>query len=201
VRTTNGLHTLRTALALMCLLFVASCASRQEPPPPAPQVAPAPPPPHASRKSTTKQVKASYMGTEPAGRPTASGEAYDPNDLTAASRTLPLGSTVLVTNPSNGRSVKVRINDRGPYVRGRSIDLSKRAAEEIGLTEKGVGRVKITRVDSKPARRETPKSSATPASKPNEPSGSETPPLAPGVSAISALAGAVSDRSTSAPNP
>jgi len=141
------------------------------------------------------------MGTEPAGRPTASGEAYDPNDLTAASRTLPLGSTVLVTNPSNGRSVKVRINDRGPYVRGRSIDLSKRAAEEIGLTEKGVGRVKITRVDSKPARRETPKSSATPASKPNEPSGSETPPLAPGVSAISALAGAVSDRSTSAPNP
>ncbi len=133
------------------------------------------------------------MGTEPAGRPTASGEAYDPNDLTAASRTLPLGSTVEVTNPSNGRSVKVRINDRGPYVRGRSIDLSKRAAEEIGLTEKGVGRVKIKRVDSKPAARATPKSSEAPVSKTNEPSGSETPPLAPGVSAIS--------DSTTAPNP
>jgi rare lipoprotein A len=131
------------------------------------------------------------MGTKPAGRPTASGEAYDPNDLTAASRTLPLGSTVEVTNPSNGRSVRVRINDRGPYVRGRSIDLSKRAAEEIGLTEKGVGRVKIRRVDSKPAARATPgpKSSEAPGSKPNESSGSE-PPLPPGVSAISASADA-----------
>ena len=141
------------------------------------------------------------MGTEPAGRPTASGEAYDPNDLTAASRTLPLGTTVEVTNPSNGRSVKVRINDRGPYVRGRSIDLSKRAAEEIGLTEKGVGRVKIRRVDSKPARHEVRKSNEAPAPKtteasgshPTEPSGSETPPMAPGVSAIS--------DSTTAPHP
>ena len=89
------------------------------------------------------------MGNEEKGRRTASGEIYDPNELTAASKTLPLGSTVEVTNPSTGRSVKVRINDRGPYVRGRSIDLSKRAAEEIGLTDKGVGRVKIRRVDSK----------------------------------------------------
>jgi rare lipoprotein A (peptidoglycan hydrolase) len=200
VRTSNCLHALRAALALICLIFVASCASRQEPPPePAPPVAPAPPPPapHASRNTTTKQVKASYMGTKPAGRPTASGEAYDPNDLTAASKTLPLGSTVEVTNPSNGRSVRVRINDRGPYVRGRSIDLSKRAAEEIGLTEKGVGRVKIRRVDS-PAARATPgrsearrsKPTEASGSKPNEPSGSETPPLAPGVSAISASADA-----------
>jgi rare lipoprotein A len=89
------------------------------------------------------------MGKEQEGRRTASGEIYNPNELTAASKTLPLGSTVEVTNPSTGRSVRVRINDRGPYVRGRSIDLSKRAAEEIGLTEKGVGRVKINRVDSK----------------------------------------------------
>ena len=138
------------------------------------------------------------MGTKPAGRPTASGEAYDPNDLTAASKTLPLGSIVEVTNPSNGRSVRVRINDRGPYVKGRSIDLSKRAAEEIGLTEEGVGRVKIRRVDSKPAARATPglsearrsKPSEAPSSKPNEPSASDTPALAPGVSAISASAGA-----------
>jgi len=204
VRTRNCLHALRAALALMCLIFVAGCASRQEPPPePAPQVAPAPPPPapHVSRRTTTKQVRASYMGTAPAGRPTASGEAYDPNDLTAASRTLPLGSTVEVTNPSTGRSVRVRINDRGPYVRGSSLDLSKRAAEEIGLTEKGVGRVKIRRVDSKPASRATPgpsearrskpnetaesKPTEASGSKPNESSGSE-PPLPPGVSAISA---------------
>jgi peptidoglycan lytic transglycosylase len=139
------------------------------------------------------------MGTKPAGRPTASGEVYDPNDLTAASRTLPLGSTVEVTNPSNGRSVKVRINDRGPYVRGRSIDLSKRAAEQIGLTEKGVGRVKIRRVASKPAAQETPAASQAPKPKTDEASGSDTrgsdthsaepsgaePPLTPGVSAIS----------------
>ena len=193
MRTRNCLRALRAALALMCLIFVAGCASRQEPPPePTPQVAPAP---HVSRQTTTKQVRASYMGTAPAGRPTASGEAYDPNDLTAASKTLPLGSTVEVTNPSNGRSVRVRINDRGPYVRGRSLDLSKRAAEEIGLTEKGVGRVKIRRVDSKPASRATPaaKPTESSASKPNESSPSEPPPLAPGVSAIS--------DSTSAANP
>jgi len=57
-----------------------------------------------------------------------------------------MGSTIVVTNPSTGRSVTVRINDRGPFVHGRSLDLSKRAADEIGLTEKGVGRVKIKRV-------------------------------------------------------
>jgi rare lipoprotein A (peptidoglycan hydrolase) len=194
VTTSNCLHALRAALALICLIFVASCASRQEPPPePAPQVAPAPPPaPHASH-STTKQVRASFMGTKPAGRPTASGEVYDPNELTAASKTYPLGSTVEVTNPSNGRSVRVRINDRGPYVRGRSIDLSKRAAEELGLTEKGVGKVKIRRVDSKPAAGATPGLSEARRSKQSEasgskPSASEPPPLAPGVTAISTSA-------------
>ena len=83
------------------------------------------------------------MGTKPAGRPTASGEAYDPNDLTAASRTLPLGSIVEVTNPSNGRSVKVRINDRGPYQEGREIDVSYRVARKIGLIHSGVSQVRL----------------------------------------------------------
>ena len=133
------------------------------------------------------------MGTKPAGRPTASGEVYDPNELTAASKTLPLGSTVEVTNPSNGRSVRVRINDRGPYVKGRSIDLSKRAAEEIGLTEKGVGKVKIRRVDSKPAARATPGAREANKAKSDEAPATE-PPLAPGVSAIS-------DSTTGAANP
>lgn len=95
------------------------------------------------------------MGKAQVGRRTATGEIYDPNDLTAASRTLPLGSTVIVTNPSTGRSVKVRINDRGPFVHGRSLDLSKRASDEIGLTDKGVGRVKIKRVDSKAEKSES----------------------------------------------
>ncbi|MGC1190035.1 MAG: septal ring lytic transglycosylase RlpA family protein, partial [Candidatus Binatus sp.] len=87
-----------------------------------------------------------------AGHLTASGEPYDPDDLTAASKTLPIGSTVLVTNPTTGKSVKVRINDRGPHVRGRSLDLSTRAAKEIGIADKGVARVKVNRIDSKQAK-------------------------------------------------
>jgi hypothetical protein len=89
---------------------------------------------------------ASWYGPGLSGHRTSSGERFDPNRLTAASPTLPLGSVVHVTNLSNGRSVNVRINDRGPFVRGRSLDLSHRAAQQIGLTAKGVGRVKVTRV-------------------------------------------------------
>jgi rare lipoprotein A (peptidoglycan hydrolase) len=70
---------------------------------------------------------------------------YNPDELTAASRSLPIGSRVKVTNVSNGRAVVVRINDRGPFVKGRSIDLSRAAAQRIGLTRKGVGRVQIAR--------------------------------------------------------
>ncbi len=90
-----------------------------------------------------------------AGRRTASGERFDPDALTAASKTFPIGSTVRVTNPKTGKSVIVRINDRGPHVRGRSLDLSKRAAEELGITDKGVARLKVQRVDSKLARNGT----------------------------------------------
>jgi rare lipoprotein A len=92
-------------------------------------------------------VKASWYGPEFAGRRTSSGERFNPNQLTAASKTLPIGSVVRVTNVENGRSVNVRINDRGPYVRGRSLDLSRRAAQKIGITHKGVARVKVTRVE------------------------------------------------------
>jgi len=98
---------------------------------------------HAVAKPS-KTVTASYQGSDTAGQTTASGESYNPNKLTAASRNLPIGSTVKVTNPETGRSVKVRINDRGPFVHGRSLDLSKSAAEKIGITHKGVARVKVT---------------------------------------------------------
>lgn len=74
------------------------------------------------------------------------GEAFDPNKLTGASKTLPLGSVVRVTNLNNGRSVDVRINDRGPVASSRGIDLSPAAAKQIGLTKKGVERVRITRL-------------------------------------------------------
>jgi rare lipoprotein A len=74
---------------------------------------------------------------------TANGEQMDPNELTAAHRSLPLGMTVLVENLSNGRSVVVRINDRGPFIGGRIIDLSKAAAESIGMIGSGVATVRV----------------------------------------------------------
>jgi rare lipoprotein A (peptidoglycan hydrolase) len=86
---------------------------------------------------------ASWYGVHHQGRLTASGEPYDPQSLTAAHPTLPLHSTVRVTNLKNGRSVEVRVNDRGPYRGRRVIDLSAKAAETIGLKNRGVARVKV----------------------------------------------------------
>jgi rare lipoprotein A len=91
---------------------------------------------------------ASYYGSELAGHRTASGERFDPRGLTAAHRTLPFGSKVRVTNPANGRSVVVRINDRGPFARGRLIDLSRSAAERIGLVSRGQGEVQLALLGS-----------------------------------------------------
>ena len=74
---------------------------------------------------------------------TASGEKFDPDQLTAAHRTLPFGTRLRVTNVETGRSVTVRINDRGPYIPGRSVDLSYSAADTIGMVERGVTKVKV----------------------------------------------------------
>ncbi len=91
---------------------------------------------------------ASWYGGEFARRPTASGQLYDPSKLTGAHRTLPLGSKVRVTNLLNGRSVMVTINDRGPYMRQRVIDLSYGAACVLGMVRRGVARVRIELVES-----------------------------------------------------
>lgn len=77
---------------------------------------------------------------------TASGERMNPNALTAAHRSLPFGTKVLVENLNNGRSVVVRINDRGPFVGGRIIDVSKAAAAQIGMIGSGTAKVRITPV-------------------------------------------------------
>jgi len=74
---------------------------------------------------------------------TASGEKFDPQQLTAAHRTLPFGTRLRVTNVETGRSVTVRVNDRGPYINGRSVDLSYSAADTIGMVERGVTKVKL----------------------------------------------------------
>lgn len=90
---------------------------------------------------------ASYYGSRHHGLRTASGERFDQNALTAAHRTLPMGSEVRVTNLGNDRSVVVRINDRGPHARGRVIDLSRAAAQRLGMIDDGTARVRIQRLD------------------------------------------------------
>jgi rare lipoprotein A len=86
---------------------------------------------------------ASYYADQFNGRRTASGERFDNRAYTAAHRTLPFGTRVRVTNPANGASVVVRINDRGPFTRGRTIDLSRVAAEDLGLVQRGHGTVQL----------------------------------------------------------
>jgi rare lipoprotein A (peptidoglycan hydrolase) len=87
--------------------------------------------------------EASFYGPGFHGKKTANGEKFDQNEMTAAHPTLPLGSQATVTNLETGNSVDVKINDRGPYVKGRDIDLSKGAAKELGMTADGVAPVKI----------------------------------------------------------
>lgn len=135
----------RVALLLSAALSMVACVNR-----PAPPVAAVTPPaaataePEVSAEPAFSQVgNASWYGRFHQGRKTASGERYDMNDLTAAHRTLPLGTAATVTNLENGRSVDVVVNDRGPYKKGRVIDLSKRAAEMLGMKEQGVAKVKI----------------------------------------------------------
>ena len=86
---------------------------------------------------------ASWYGPGFHGKKTASGDRFDQNDLTAAHRQLPLGSKATVTNLENGKQVEVEINDRGPYVGGRVIDLSKAAAEKIDMKGDGTARVRV----------------------------------------------------------
>lgn len=89
------------------------------------------------------QGTASWYGPRFDGRTTASGERFDEDALTAAHQTLALGTRVRVTNLRNGRSVVVRINDRGPHYRGRSIDLSRGAAAKLGMIHPGTAPVRI----------------------------------------------------------
>jgi len=142
------LVTISLVLEALMVLVIGGCTGNQynsqvTNPPPLAAVPVAPPPPAQPR---ARVVKASWYGPGLSGHVTATGERFNPNSLTAASTNLPLGSVVRVTNPENGRSVKVRINDCGPYVHGRSMDLSKRAAEKLGITHDGVAHLKVTPV-------------------------------------------------------
>ncbi|WP_113959469.1 septal ring lytic transglycosylase RlpA family protein [Roseimicrobium gellanilyticum] len=170
-------------VVIVCLialgaLWIAPKISRQEPTLPAPLPTPAPMPApsqpavkeamrlqqHPNPTAETKQAaiklksvkgKASFYGGKFHGRPTASGERYDQNSLTAAHRTLPMGTRVKVKNLRNGREVVVRINNRGPYVKGRIIDLSSRAAKDLRMTGAGVVPVEMTVLPKEPVRKPT----------------------------------------------
>ena len=112
---------------LLLVLFVAACAGPRVPPPaPGAQVG-----------------VASWYGPKFHGRRTASGEVFNMHQLSAAHRTLPLGTWVLVTHLENGRSIQVRINDRGPFVDGRIIDLSYAAARALDMVRQGVAWVSV----------------------------------------------------------
>ena len=90
---------------------------------------------------------ASWYGEQHQGRATASGEIFDSARFTAAHRTLPLGTRLRVTNLENGRTIRVRVNDRGPYVAGRVLDLSQAAAGALGMVEEGVVWVQLDVID------------------------------------------------------
>ena len=94
-------------------------------------------------RKITENGKASYYADKFQGRKTASGEIFRQRRMTAAHKTIPFGTKVKVTNLSNGRTIKVRINDRGPFVAGRIIDLSRKAAGRLGMLNAGVVNVKI----------------------------------------------------------
>ncbi len=127
-------------IATICGML-AACAAR----PPAP----APLPPTPIPRSSLVGV-ASWYGPGFNGHRTSSGEVYNQEDLTAASKLFPLGTHIMVTNLSNGRAVEVAINDHGPYAKGRMIDLSYRAARVLGMIGPGTARVRMDVLSTPP---------------------------------------------------
>ncbi len=128
----------KNALWFLLLAFATSCSL-----PPSRVRVPAP-----ATGNLSQTGIASWYGPGFHGKATASGDVYNQNDLTAAHQTLPLGTRVMVTNLENGRSAEVTINDRGPFAKGRVIDLSYSAAQSIGMVGPGTALVRIDVIDS-----------------------------------------------------
>jgi len=124
------------ALLVPTLCLATACAGRRAP--------------EAPSSALVQEGLASWYGIEERGRATASGEIMDPERLTAAHRTWPFGTVVHVEDIETRASVVVRINDRGPFIAGRIIDLSHRAARELGMVGKGVAKVRIRVLESEP---------------------------------------------------
>lgn len=116
--------------------------------PPAAIAQPAPPQqPLAAKPFFTQTGLASFYGPAHDGKTTASGQSFDHRDFTAAHRTLAFGTVVRVTDLANGRTVTVRITDRGPHIKSRIVDISLAAAREIGMQSKGITRVRLEAFD------------------------------------------------------
>lgn len=128
---------------LVCLAAVPCFAAKSKAPTTVPMLAAAP--------VKTQTGVASWYGSGFIGRKTANGEIYRSGDKTAAHKSLPFNSWVRVTDQHSGRSTVVRINNRGPYVRGRIIDLSRAAAMELGLNKRGITKVKLEVLRAVPA--------------------------------------------------
>ncbi|HEY2009028.1 MAG TPA: septal ring lytic transglycosylase RlpA family protein [Rhizomicrobium sp.] len=131
-------------ILLSATISLASCTT-QTPPPSAPPMTPPAEAPQASEGQPffTQAGIASFYGAAHDGNLTASGETFDQHDFTAAHRTLAFGTVVRVINTENGRSVKVSINDRGPHIRDRIIDLSYAAARALGVGKNGLLHVRL----------------------------------------------------------
>jgi len=133
------------AIVLLILLGLAGCTTQAPPPPLQPQQLPEVPAPQSSAQQPffAEAGLASFYGATQDGKMTASGDTFHQFHFTAAHRKLAFGTVVRVTNMNNGRTVKVSINDRGPHVKDRIIDLSYAAARALGMRKDGVVAVKL----------------------------------------------------------
>ena len=143
---------MKRAVMAVALAMLAACAMRRHR---SPEPVSAPASAAAQPQAMSAHGTAGWVGQEFSGRTTANGEIFDPMLMTAAHRTLPFGTLLDVRNPKTGQSVRVRVNDRGPYVGDRLIDLSYAAAQQIGLADSGGGEVdmavvKVGRGDREP---------------------------------------------------
>jgi rare lipoprotein A len=144
----------RMALAGTLALTAAACAARQPAPPLLPPPLPPPPPPAKAPAAAPSILGiASWYGPGFHGHRTSNGAVYDQEDMTAASILFPLGSRVMVTNLDNGRAVEVVVNDHGPFLKSRTIDLSHRAAAEIGMIKSGTAHVRVDLISAPPGAR------------------------------------------------